>query len=118
MILSTYSYSPVWSQSNLECNYSGTQSQMNVCAEREFLTSDLELNQIYNELISCLIEKKFKTLLTEQRTWLRARDSKCKKLANNEAKGGSMWPMLFNSCRATSTKARIEQLKKWKKQPA
>ncbi len=115
MLLFIVAYSPAWSQNILECDYSGTQSQMNVCAKQEFQASDLELNRVYKQLKSSLTPAEYKVLLKEQRAWLKERDPKCEKEANDEAEGGSMWPLIFDSCRTTSTNARIEQLRQWKK---
>lgn len=111
-MLASYS---AWSQNHDECDYSGTQTQMNICAMQDFETADAELNRVYKGLKHSLTPQKQADLLKEQRAWLKERDPNCKKEANEEAEGGSMWPLLFESCRATSTKARIEQLKQWKK---
>ena len=109
------SQSTAWSLGGDECAYTGNQSQMNACAVRDFENADRELNVIYKQLISSMPESKQNTLQSEQRAWLKGRDPMCQKDANDEAEGGSMWPMLYQSCRATSTQARIKQLKKWAK---
>jgi uncharacterized protein YecT (DUF1311 family) len=106
---------PVAASSNDEdCNYAGTQTQMNACAKRDYEASDKELNRVYGQLMRNLTPTKQKKLQKEQRAWLKERDPKCRKEANDEAEGGSMWPMLFDSCRETSTKARIRLLKQLK----
>jgi len=88
---------------------------MNACAKRDYEAADKELNCVYGQLMRTLTPTKQKKLQKEQRAWLKERDPKCRKEANDEAEGGSMWPMLFDSCRETSTKARIKQLKQLKK---
>lgn len=98
-----------------ECDYAGNQSQMDACAVRDFEIADRELNVIYKELMGSLPESKQKALQNEQRAWLKERDPKCRTEANDEAEGGSMWPMLYQSCRATTTQARIKALKKWQR---
>jgi uncharacterized protein YecT (DUF1311 family) len=103
-----------WSSNDEDCDYAGTQTQMNACAKRDYEASDKELNRVYGQLMRTLTPPKQKTLRKEQRTWLKERDPKCRKEANDEAEGGSMWPTLFESCRETSTKARIKQLKQLK----
>ncbi len=107
------SQSPAWS---FECDYGGNQSQMSACAVGDFETADRELNVIYKELMGSMPESKQKALQNEQRAWLKARDPKCEVEANDGAEeGGSMWPMLYQSCRANATQARIKILKQWKK---
>ncbi|GAB6140391.1 hypothetical protein JCM14076_11200 [Methylosoma difficile] len=115
MVVSMLASYSAWSQNHDACDYSGTQTQMNICAMQDFETEDAELNRVYKGLKHSLTRQKQGVLLEEQRAWLKERDPNCKKEANEEAEGGSMWPLLFESCRATSTKARIEQLKQWKK---
>jgi uncharacterized protein YecT (DUF1311 family) len=109
------SHSAAWSLSDQECDYAGNQSQMNACAERDFETADRELNLTYKQLMSSIPETKKKELQKEQRSWLKTRDPKCREEANDEAEGGSMWAMLYQSCRATATQSRIKILKQWEK---
>ena len=107
--------SSAWSLSDDECDYSGNQSQMNACAERDYAIADKELNQIYKQLMSALAEPKKIALQKQQRSWLKDRDPKCHKEADDEAEGGSMWPMVYQSCRAKSTQERVKVLKKWER---
>jgi len=88
---------------------------MNTCAIRDFNTADAELKRVYKKLVVSLKPVSKKSLREEQRAWLKMRDPKCKMEANSEAEGGSMWPMVYNSCREKLTKARVLQLRKWKK---
>lgn len=99
-----------------KCNPEGKQSQLNACAENDFNNADRELNRVYQELISKLTSQKQASLRQEQRTWLKERAPNCRKEANAEAEGGSMWPMIFNFCRASATKERVQVLHKWQKQ--
>ncbi|MGW8247275.1 MAG: lysozyme inhibitor LprI family protein [Acidiferrobacterales bacterium] len=103
-----------WSQTPVKCNYEGTQAQLNVCAFRDFNIADVELNRVYKKLMSSLKSESKKVLIDEQRAWLKMRDPQCKMEANSEAEGGSMWPMVYNSCREKLTKARTQQLLKLK----
>lgn len=114
LLLLTLTPVAAWSSNDQDCDYAGTQTQMNACAKRDYEISDKELNRVYGQLMRTLTPPKQKTLKKEQRAWLKERDPKCRKEANDEAEGGSMWPMLFESCRETSTKARIKQLKQFK----
>lgn len=101
-----------WSTTPEECNYEGTQAQMNACAIRDFNTADAELNLVYKKLIRSLTPEDGSKIREEQRAWLKQRDPLCKKEADGDAEGGSMWPVLYNSCREQLTKVRILQLQK------
>ncbi len=101
-----------WSQAP-ECNEEGTQIELTACVGRDFSIADAELNRVYKKLMGSLTNKDQKTLRMEQRGWLRDRDPKCKKEANAEAYGGSIWPMLYERCREDLTKGRTQQLRNW-----
>ena len=112
LLLLTVMPSSAWAEE--QCHYEGTQAQMNVCAFRDFKVTDQELNRVYKKLMDSLIPERQKKLREEQRAWLKERDPKCQKDANDVAEGGSMWPMMFNGCLEELTKIRIEQLRQWK----
>ena len=112
VVLLTVMLSSVWAEE--QCHSEGTQAQMNVCAFRDFKVTDQELNRVYQTLMDSLIPERQKKLREEQRAWLKERDPKCQKDANDVAEGGSMWPMIFNGCLEELTKIRIEQLRQWK----
>ena len=112
LLLLTVMLSSAWAEE--QCNSEGTQAQMNVCAFRDFKVTDQELNRVYKKLMDSLIPERQKKLREEQRAWLKERDPKCQKDANDVAEGGSMWPMIFNGCLEELTKIRIEQLRQWK----
>jgi uncharacterized protein YecT (DUF1311 family) len=94
-----------------ECNYGEGQSKMTSCGIEDFESSDRELNSVYKELMALTPESKRKSLLTEQRAWLKKRDPACKKKADDGAEGGTLWPMLFQNCRSVYTQARTDVLK-------
>ena len=102
-------------ESEVQCNYEGTQTQMNACAFRDFSVSDKELNRVYKKLIASLSSKDQGILREEQRAWLKKRDPKCNKEADDEAGGGSMRPLIFYVCLEEATKVRVQQLRQWKK---
>ena len=113
LLLLTAMLSPVWAEE--QCNYAGTQAQMDVCAFRDFKIIDSELNHVYKKLMDSLTPEHQKKLREEQRAWLKVRDRQCRKEANDAAEGGSMWPVMFNGCLENLTKVRIQQLRQWKK---
>ena len=101
-------------KSDEQCNPEGTQAQMNACAIRDFNFIDKDLNRLYKKLMASLSSENQGILREEQRAWLKQRDPKCKKEANDEAEGGTMWPLLFYGCLEKVTKVRVQQLHQWK----
>jgi uncharacterized protein YecT (DUF1311 family) len=121
LLLSTLMISPSlfaidynWSKWQEQCNpRERTQLELNQCARQQFLSSDNHLNKVYQQALDSLTPQQQKRLRAEQRLWLQARDPDCKSEANNEAFGGSIWPMLYELCRADKTDLRIRELRKW-----
>ena len=103
----------VRSESAEKCDYSGNQAQMNTCAIQDFQVADKQLISTYKQKILSLSKADKTKLRAEQRAWLKEQKPKCQKAANDEAEGGSIWPLGFYSCMQTSTLARNEELKNW-----
>ena len=95
----------------IQCNYEGTQQEMNACAFDEFKTEDKLLNEKYKKIMQALPKKQQIQLRQEQRLWLKQRDPKCQQ-ETKESEGGSIWPLMFYSCLSSSTKQRTETLGK------
>ena len=96
-----------------DCNPNGNQQEINACAVRDFRTSDAKLNNRYREVMAALPTDKRMALRQEQREWIKHRDPSCKAQAKpNE--GGSIWPLVFNSCLEKSTRKRTAELDRWK----
>lgn len=89
------------------------QATMTKCSGEMFTYYDNELNVTYKKVMSSLSSDKRIQLRKEQRAWLKNRDPECKLTANESAKGGSMWPMLYNGCRSSSTSKRTPEINKW-----
>ncbi|HEV7658742.1 MAG TPA: lysozyme inhibitor LprI family protein [Allosphingosinicella sp.] len=101
-----------------------TQSEMNACARIDFERADAELNTEYRAAhaharASDREESRIEgddrpgdeaTLREAQRAWVAFRDAHCR-LEGYEARGGTMEPMVYESCRAEVTRARIAQLR-------
>ncbi len=100
-------------QSTEECNPEGNQAQMNACAREDFAKADRKLNSAYERLMNSLTPARKKKLLGEQRAWLKRRDPRCREEANDAAEGGSMWPMIFDGCRARVTQMRVKEIETW-----
>jgi uncharacterized protein YecT (DUF1311 family) len=96
---------------DIECNYEGTQQEMNACAFNEYKNEDKLLNETYKKIMQSLPKKQQNKLKQEQRLWLKQRDPLCQQEAK-ESEGGSIWPLMFYSCLSSSTKQRIEALGK------
>jgi uncharacterized protein YecT (DUF1311 family) len=107
----------------LDCANAMTQADMNACAARDFEQADAELNRIWPGLIAGAraadreIDRTYdhrpgyeQMLREAQRAWLAFRDAQCTYEAADEARGGSMEPMVFSGCAAQLTRARIRQL--------
>ena len=96
-----------------DCNPDGNQQQLNACAARDFRAADAALNIRYGEVMKTLSPQMRVALRTEQRTWLKGRDPACKR-ASKANEGGSIWPLVFNSCLEKSTRQRTTELDRWK----
>ncbi len=88
---------------------------MNKCAVQDFQLADKQLNSTYKQKMLSLSKADKAKLRVEQRAWLKEQKPKCQKAANDEAEGGSIWPLEFYSCMQTATIARNEELKNWGK---
>ncbi|WP_299589535.1 lysozyme inhibitor LprI family protein [uncultured Microbulbifer sp.] len=118
VLLLTYSLVGIdydWNKWQEQCNpEERTQLELNKCAHQQFLLSDSELNDTYKLILRSLRPEQQQQLRAEQGLWLKARDSKCRAQADDEAAGGSIWPMLYELCRASVTQHRTQELRDWK----
>ena len=107
-----------------DCGNADNQAEMNMCAARDFEMADRELNIAYQEAIAGAraddveLDREFdkrpgseEVLRQGQRAWVTFRDAHCTLVGYQEARGGSMEPLSFNSCRASMTRARTAQLR-------
>lgn len=99
------------------------QVEMNACAALDFARADAELNAAWRDAIAGQragdreIDRSYDRrptgearLRDAQRAWILFRDAHCTVQGYDEARGGSMEPMVFNGCRAALTRERIRQL--------
>jgi uncharacterized protein YecT (DUF1311 family) len=105
---------PGMASNGYKCNETGSQQQMNACAELNFNAADKEINEVYKNLKASLTPAQQAALEQDERKWLKSLDAGCRKSANDEAEGGSMWPMVFWQCKADTTNFRVEALRNWK----
>lgn len=97
-----------------------TQTVMNICSYQDYQKADAELNAQYKLTMKAMkdwdaqlpenLRGGAKALLKGQRAWIDYRDGTCE-VAGFSARGGSMEPLLVNSCLADITSKRTEELK-------
>ena len=87
-----------------------SQGEMNRTSLREFEAADKRLNTTYEKVISTLDEQGKEKLRASERAWLTYRDAQAIYEADSEARGGSMAPLIRNTCSTALTEARIKEL--------
>ncbi len=107
----------------VDCDNAQTQVDMNLCAARDFESSDAALNAQWAETAARMkaldtqLDREhdkqpghFETLLDGQRAWLKFRDAQC--LSESFlARGGSLQPLMVSQCKTYLTELRIQQLR-------
>ena len=103
-----------WAVTSLGSQTAFAQSQPELTdqARADFSEADKELNRVYQQLLSKIDKESQEKLKIAQRNWVAFRDSQADLIADFEARGGSMRPMIYAAERATITEARTEDLKK------
>ena len=97
-----------------ECDGYGNQMELNACAAREYGASDVLLNKTYrkvtaNPSLHPQSKRDAELLTTAQRAWLTFRDAHCA-LVGNAYDGGSVQPLVVNTCLSEITLQRVKQL--------
>ena len=87
-----------------------TQGEMNADAIEAYKKADKELNVVYKKLMSKLSDSEKSTVKTQQRNWIKIKESECKKEAD-EYEGGSMAPMILHNCLEEKTIQRTKELR-------
>ncbi len=105
----------------------GVQIEMNICAQREYLIADAELNAQWSITREDMQQRDadfaqyadpswddrpgyFATLLEAQRAWIEYRDAHCRSEGYG-ARGGSLEPLLVSTCKTALTNARTQELR-------
>lgn len=106
------------SEDVIRCNPAGTQSEMNICAKKEFAQADKELNDAYKSLIKkesddALFIGKLKVA---QNAWLKFRDAEIEARfscpeTDVQICWGTMYYMLMLSRKAALTRERTAHLR-------
>jgi uncharacterized protein YecT (DUF1311 family) len=110
------------SEPEVDCENAMAQIELNVCADREYVQADTELNAAYKQALAAVrsMDEEVKDLGEQyvgaadalkraQRAWIGYRDGQCE-LEGFSARGGSMEPMLVSGCLASLTRKRTEEL--------
>ncbi len=85
------------------------QLYLNICASRWAKTADFLRSLIYDEVYSQIPKARQSQLKAVEKTWNSYRDIHCKELSEPFRKG-SIYPLLYFSCRARLTNDRIADL--------
>ncbi|RLA70374.1 MAG: hypothetical protein DRG09_03415 [Epsilonproteobacteria bacterium] len=101
----------------IQCKEDGNQREMNLCAYEDFKKADKELNKVYKALRAKNKSDKayLKNLKTSQRLWIKFRDAELDLIFTCESEDmrmcfGSMYPLLYNSEKASITQQRVKGL--------
>ena len=107
-----------------QCDDPQNQADMNACAAIDFEAADAELNAAWREALASAraadaeLDRAYDqrptseaTLREAQRAWIVFRDAHCTLEGYDEARGGSMEPMVYDGCRARLTRERTAQLR-------
>ena len=87
------------------------QHEMNQQAAADFEKADAQLNRVYKKVLAEMDAEAQAKLKTAQRAWIVFRDAEAEYEADQEARGGSMYPMCFSVYSADLTRQRIKQLR-------
>lgn len=97
----------------LDCNNPLTQVDMNQCAALDYQAADEDLNLAYGTARSAMAQigpHAVDKLRDAQRAWIPFRDLACE-VEGLMFEGGSMQPLIVDSCLADLTRQRTEQLR-------
>ena len=92
------------------CSDFDTQTEMNICAGKEYKAADASLNLVYQQLVKMLEPEEKSQLKEAQTAWIKYRDTNCVFVAD-QYKGGSIRPMIYGLCLADVTRNRTSELK-------
>lgn len=94
------------------CKDPMTQMEMNRCAALDLAKADSHLNATYKKLMPQLDGNQKAEVKAIQLTWIKFKDLNCK-FESSSAEGGSMQPLLRDTCLTRLTEARTKDLKDW-----
>jgi uncharacterized protein YecT (DUF1311 family) len=101
-------------QTHDPCAGEQTTVEMRDCAGKEYKKADAELNAVYKQLMDSLSGREHQaSLRSAQQAWLKYRDANCEFEAFLN-RGGTIYPVVYTSCLAATTRARTKELREQK----
>jgi uncharacterized protein YecT (DUF1311 family) len=107
-------------EADVDCNNAMTQTDINICADRDFDKADADLNAQYKNTRDLMRKRDADStpedkgaedaLVKAQRAWVAYRDAECGS-RGFQYHDGSMEPMVYSGCLTELTKRRTEELK-------
>ncbi|MEZ2224727.1 lysozyme inhibitor LprI family protein [Microcoleus sp.] len=94
------------------CNQPQTTPQINNCAAALYEQADIQLNEVYKQVISKLNRREREKLIDEQLAWIQRRDASCKD-QGRMTPAGSAYAGVRNACLASETDKRTAELEKY-----
>ncbi|PTQ72508.1 lysozyme inhibitor LprI family protein [Celeribacter persicus] len=107
-------------EAEIDCANAMTQTEINICAGRDYKAADEDLNLVYQSAMA--VAKEWDLGLSEdlccasealreaQRAWIPYRDKVCE-ATGFLVRGGSMEPMIVARCLENITRRRIEDIR-------
>ena len=93
------------------CSDAQTTVEMRDCAGKEYKKADAELNSVYKQLMSKLMDAGHQTALkTAQQAWIKYRDANCEFEAYLN-RGGTIYPVVYTGCLSAMTTNRTKELR-------
>jgi uncharacterized protein YecT (DUF1311 family) len=93
----------------VDCSKATTQSELNQCAQQQFLEADRKLNSLYKQVLEKLSPEGRQRLVKAQRSWIRFRDENALVFAGRY-EGGSMHPIVLLNVKTATTRSRTSEL--------
>lgn len=112
LFLSTliFSYSQAAAQNQEDpCEAEENQMNLNLCAFQRYQKADADLNATWKTLLADMDEDAKTEIRIVQKLWLKFRDAHCQYEASFY-EGGSIQPLILNSCLRELTEQRTKQL--------
>lgn len=97
-------------QAKEDCENPITQTAMNICSYEEYKKADEALNTIYQKALEHLGKEEKESFRENQRAWITYRDLTCAFETRGKESGGTIWPLIGNSCMTRLTKQRTEEI--------
>ncbi len=91
------------------CKNPQTQTELNICSGVDYQRADQKINQVYNQVREQFSANRRQQLIVAQRAWISFRDADCK-FARSAVEGGTMAPLIANTCLEDLTKKRTSEL--------